>query len=296
MRVLLIESEPEDVLFLRDVLMEIGEGGYWNNWVNIEILHAGSWDEASAILSNEPVNIVLLDLDLPDSHGRGCQGRDSQQFDTFRRAQLAAPDVPMILLVGSTEESLGLRLVRDGAQDFLVKKQVDCGPLAHAMRNAIERHHTLTALRAASTYDSLTGLLNRGGFLTSADRDRKLAERLGRRLMVLVAEPKNLGEIVTAYGEQRRDLTLVEAADHLRSLAGPADVLARIESTRFGITIFDTEVESVEVAWARIHAALLQHRIQVGAAIFSADHPATLDALLDQATADLAPNALAMRT
>jgi diguanylate cyclase (GGDEF)-like protein len=286
MRVLLIESEQEDVLFLRDVLTEIGEGRYWNNWVNIEILHAGSWKEASAILANESADIALLDLDLTD-----CQG-----METFRRAQSAAPGVPMILLVGAQEESLGLRLVRDGAQDFLVKKQVDCAPLAHAMRNAIERHRALTASRAVSTHDTLTGLLNRAGFVTSADHDRKLAERLGRRLMVMVAEPKNLGEIATAYGEQRRDLTLVEAADHLRSLAGPADLVARIGCTRFGLVIFDTDFESVEAAWSRIHAALLEHRIQSGAAIFSSDHPATLDSLLEQAANDLAPNSLAMRT
>lgn len=291
MRVLLIESEPEDALFLRDVLTEIGEGRYWTNWVNIEVLDARSWSEASAILSNEPVDIALLDLDLADS-----QGPNNQAMETFRRAQSAAPGIPMIVLVGAQEESLGLRLVRDGAQDFLVKKQVDCAPLAHAMRNAIERHRTLTASRAASTYDTLTGLVNRSGFVTSADHDRKLAERLGRRMMVMVAEPKNLGEIATAYGEQRRDLTLVEAADHLRSLAGPADLLARIGCTRFGLAIFDTDFESVEAAWSRIHAALLEHRIQSGAAIFSADHPATLDSLLEQATNDLAPNTLAMRT
>ena len=211
MRVLLIESETEDALFLRDVLTEIGEGRYWNNWVNIEVLHARSWKEASAILSNEPVDIALLDLDLADSQGMA----------TFRHAQTAAPDIPMILLVGAQDESLGLRLVRDGAQDFLVKRQVDCAPLAHAMRNAIERHRALAASRAASTHDTLTGLLNRAGFVTSADHDRKLAERLGRRLMVMVAEPKNLGEIATAYGEQRRDLALVEAADHLRSPRRP---------------------------------------------------------------------------
>jgi diguanylate cyclase (GGDEF)-like protein len=291
MRVLLIEFEPEDALFLRDVLTEIGEGRYWTNWVNIEVLDARSWSEASAILSNEPVDIALLDLDLADS-----QGPNNQAMETFRRAQSAAPGIPMIVLVGAQEESLGLRLVRDGAQDFLVKKQVDCAPLAHAMRNAIERHRTLTASRAASTYDTLTGLVNRSGFVTSADHDRKLAERLGRRMMVMVAEPKNLGEIATAYGEQRRDLTLVEAADHLRSLAGPADLLARIGCTRFGLAIFDTDFESVEAAWSRIHAALLEHRIQSGAAIFSADHPATLDSLLEQATNDLAPNTLAMRT
>ena len=129
-------------------------------------------------------------------------------------------------------------------------------------------HRLLTALRAASTHDTLTGLLNRGGFLASAYRDRKLAERLGRRLMLMVAEPKDLGEIATAHGEQRRDLVLIETADHLRSLAGPADLLARIDSTRFGMTVFDTEAESMEATWAHMHTALLQHRIVEGAAFF----------------------------
>src|SRR5260370_42357062 len=121
MRVLLIESEPEDVLFLREVLMEIGEGRYWDRWVSIEILDAASWCEAAAILSNELVDIALLNPDLPDSQG----------IETFRRAQNAAPLIPIVVLVGASEESLGLRMVRDGAQDFLVKKQVDCAPLAH---------------------------------------------------------------------------------------------------------------------------------------------------------------------
>jgi GGDEF domain-containing protein len=259
MRVLLIESEPEDILFLEDVLREIGEGSYWTNWVTMEILHAGSWHCASLILAKEPVDLVLLDL--------------GQGIDTFRRIQAAAPAIPVILLVGGYEESLGVQLVRDGAQDFLVKKQVDCGPLAHAMRNAIERHRTLTAARAMSTYDPLTGLLNRAGFFLSADRDRKLAESLGRRWMVMVAEPKNSGE-----GEQQRDLALIEAADHLRALAHPADLLARIESTRFGWTAFDTGVES----------ARIPHRLRIGTAIFSPDHPVTLDALLEIATSGLA--------
>src|SRR5665213_439496 len=223
MRVLLVESEQDDVVFLRDVLTEIGEGHYWNTWVNIEILYAPSWTTALSILAGEPVDIVLLDLDFPDSRG----------IETFRRAQGAARNIPMVLLVGESEEMLGLRLIRDGAQDFLVKKQVDCAPLAHAMRNAIERHRLLTAARAASTHDSLTGLLNRSGFITCADRDRKLAETLGRRLMVMVAG------IPATNNEQQRDLALIETADRLRGMASPADLLARIEPARFGMTIFD---------------------------------------------------------
>lgn len=286
MRVLLVESEQEDVVFLQDVLSEIAEGRHWNNWVNIEVLEASSWSEASSILASEQIDIVLLNLDILDSQG----------IATFRLAQRTAEQVPMVLLIGQSEESLGLRLVREGAQDFLVKKLVDCVPLAHAMRNAIERHRLLTALRADSTHDTLTGLLNRAGFLTGADRERKLAEKLGRRLMVMIAEPENIGEMGTTYGEQRRDLVLVEAADHLRSLAGPADLLARIGCTRFGITIFDADAEPVEAAHARIHGILRQHRIQIGAAIFSPDQPTTLDTLLAQAANDLSPTALAMRT
>jgi GGDEF domain-containing protein len=110
-----------------------------------------------------------------------------------------------------------------------------------------------------------------------------------------VAEPDNISEITSAQGEQRRDLTLVETADHLRSLACPADVLARIGQTRFALAIFDTEAEPVEEAWSRMHSAAPKHRIRVGAAIFDPERPSSLDTLLDQAALDLAPVALSMR-
>jgi len=285
LRVLLVESDVEDVLFLQEALAEIEGGRYWSNWVPIETLHADTWAKAGTILANELLDLLLLDLDLTDVQGA----------ETFRRAQAAAPQVPVILLTCAEDAEVAARLVRDGAQDFLIKKQIDCAPLAHAIRNAIERHRLLSATRASSMIDSMTGLPNRGGFLTFADRDRKLAERLGRRLMVLVAEPKNLSEITAAYGEQRRDLTLIEAADHLRALLGPSDLVARITETHFGLTIFDTDAEPVEAAWARFHSTAAAHRIGIGAAIFDADHPATLEVLIDQAESDLAPAALSLR-
>ncbi len=256
MRVLLIESEPEDAVFLRDVLIEIGEGSYGNHWVNMEILEAASWLGASAILQR-PVDIILLGMNV----------------ETFHQAQSAAPNIPIVLLVGAREEPLALELIRDGAQDYLGRELLDCGPLAHAMLNAIKRHHLLTAARAGSTRDTLTGLLNRAGFLTAAERDCKLAHKLGERLMVLIAE---------IHADQ--DLAVLEAADHLRSIAAPSDLLARIDPTRFAMTIFDAEPESIEAARTRIQSDLRPHRIHLGFAIFSPDQPATLDALMEQAT------------
>src|SRR5258706_7706517 len=285
LKVLLVESDAEDVLFLQEALTEIEGGRYWSNWIRIETLHANTWAKAAMILANETLDLLLLDLNLADAQGA----------DIFRRAQAAASQVPVILLTSAEDAEMAARLVRDGAQDFLIKKQIDCAPLAHAMRNAIEGQRLVSATRAASMIDSLTGLPNRGGFLTFADRDRKLAERLGRRLMVLVAEPKNLSAITATYGEQRRDLTLIEAADHLRGLVGPADLLARITETHFALTIFDTDIEPVEAAWARFHSTTGAHRIGIGAAIFDSAHPASLEVLIDQAESDLAPAAFAVR-
>ncbi len=285
LRVLLVESEPEDVIFLTNVLSEIEAGRFWNTWVHVETLHASTWSAACAVLGNEAIDVILLDPEVTDSQG----------VETFRRVQAAAERIPVVLLIGPEGQDMAARMIREGAQDFLVKKQVDCAPLAHAITGAIERHRLLAAMRAGATTDSLTSLPNRSGFLTSADRDRKLAERLNRRLMILVAEPKNLGELASSFGEQRRDLALVEAADHLRSIASPTDLVARIGDTRFGVAVLETDVESLEEAWARIHSDALAHRISVGAAIFDADRPASLDTLLEQAALDLAPNALAMR-
>jgi diguanylate cyclase (GGDEF)-like protein len=285
LRVLIIEPDQEYVLFLREVLTEIRSGRFWSNWVSFETVEAASWSEASAIISSQSIDVILLAPDLPDS----------QQAQTLRRIQSFAPQIPMILLVRPEDDDLAARMVRDGVQDFLTKNHVDCAPLAHAIRNAIERHKLLTAARAAAVTDSLTGLPNRDGFFLFADRDRKLAERLSRRLMVLVAEPTNLNGIADSYGDQRRDLAVVEAADRLRSLAGPTDLVGRIGEMRFGIAVFDTAAESVEEAWTRFHSGAAGHRLQVGAAIFDTHHPASLDILLEQAALDLAPNALAMR-
>jgi GGDEF domain-containing protein len=133
--------------------------------------------------------------------------------------------------------------------------------------------------------DQLTGLLTRPAFLTLAERDRLLAERLSRRMMILVAEHVP----VDGGGDQRRDLALVETAEDLRGLAGPAALVARLGRSRFGLAVFDTEAEPVREIRARLHTAAAGGKIAFGAAVFDPQHPVSLDALLDQATLNLGP-------
>ena len=90
-------------------------------------------------LSAGGVDIVLLDLNLPDSHG----------LDTVRSATAHAPDLPIVVLTSSNDETLAAKAVGEGAQDYLVKGQVDSAHLLRAMRYAIERKRARQAMVAS---------------------------------------------------------------------------------------------------------------------------------------------------
>jgi CheY-like chemotaxis protein len=292
-RVLVATANSDELLFLQEVLEDIQTGRYWHGWVSVQALMAMSLDDAVALLTEEAVDAVVLDVEL-------CGGR---AIDAFRRVQAAAPRTPVILITGREDMEVAVRLVREGAQDFLVASSVDAVPLAHALGTAIERHRLLSSARAASLEDPFTGFLNRTAFLVLADRDRRLAEKLGRRWMLVLAEPdKPAAALLPASTDrenitaERRDLLLIETAERMRSFAGATDLIARVGDSRFGLGIFDSVTETVEAAWSRIHSAARENHIAIGAAIFDFAHPAPLEALLEQAERDLTPNAIAVRT
>ncbi len=109
--------------------------------------------------------------------------------------------------------------------------------------------------------------------------------------MILLAQPMHLAEIASAHGDQRRDLALVEAADHLRDIAGPTEIVGRVDAGLFRRWRFSRRAaESLDAAWSRIHAKVAEMRIEsaLGAAIFDPERPMSLDALMERAEDDLA--------
>jgi signal transduction histidine kinase len=98
---------------------------------------AGRLSEGLEKLGVQRPDVVLLDLNLPDS--MGCQ--------TVQKVAHEVPEVPILVLTGSDDESLALEAVRLGAQDYIVKGQIESHALTRAMGHAIERHQVLAALR-----------------------------------------------------------------------------------------------------------------------------------------------------
>jgi signal transduction histidine kinase len=121
-KVLLIEDNPGDVRLIQEMLSE-GRYGIFQ-MVNVSRLAAGL-----EVLANEPIDVVLLDLGLPDSEG----------IDTLTRTKKEAPHVPIVILTGQSNELLGMDAVREGAQDYLVKGEVNSNLLVRTLSYAIER-------------------------------------------------------------------------------------------------------------------------------------------------------------
>jgi PAS domain S-box-containing protein/putative nucleotidyltransferase with HDIG domain len=129
-RVLLIEDNPGDARVIREMLAEGGGGRFKLECVT----HLLAGLER---LVEDDIEVVFLDLGLPDSQG----------FDTFAKAYAQAPRVPIIVLSGLADEQLAIKTVQEGAQDYLVKGHLDSHALVRAIRHAIERKRVQEELR-----------------------------------------------------------------------------------------------------------------------------------------------------
>jgi signal transduction histidine kinase len=127
LQVLVVEDNAGDVRLLREMFKGEKPGSF-------ELTHLLRMSEAETHLAKGGVDITLLDMGLPDGHG----------LETVRRAHAAAPNVPLIILTGLDDEALAAEAMTQGAQDYMIKGQIESRALPRALRHAIERHRMQT--------------------------------------------------------------------------------------------------------------------------------------------------------
>jgi signal transduction histidine kinase len=119
---LIIEDNPGDARLLREMLKE-------GSTYLAELLLAGTMAEAEKCLLVTAVDIILMDLGLPDSEGLAA----------IRRVRAAAPGIPLVVLTGMDDEAMAAQSLQEGAQDYLIKGQIETRGLLRALRYATER-------------------------------------------------------------------------------------------------------------------------------------------------------------
>ena len=121
-KILLVEDNPGDARLTKETLSDAAAGQF-------ELAYTERLDLALEHIAQHEIDVILLDLTLPDSSG----------LQTFERMHTQAPTIPTIVLTVMDVETLGVEAVQRGAQDYLINGQVDAPLLVRSIRHAIER-------------------------------------------------------------------------------------------------------------------------------------------------------------
>ncbi|MBI4357803.1 MAG: GGDEF domain-containing response regulator [Candidatus Omnitrophica bacterium] len=279
-RVLLIEDDSDYAALMVARLSR-------DKSISFDIQRAEGLEEGLKRIGAKDIDIVLLDLNLPDSHG----------LDTLVQFKAQAANIPVLVLTGLDDESIAVEAVRRGAQDYLLKGEADGKMLPRVIRYALERHRMQEELRNLALVDLLTGLYNRRGFFASADQQIKLAIRTKREFLLLLADLDGLKQINDAFGHPEGDQALVRVAEILKITFRGSDILARIGGDEFAIFAVEAVRGGVESLLARLKKGVDKHNSQangryrislsVGFSHFDPSNPSSLDQLIAQADSDL---------
>jgi len=232
----------------------------WSGGDSFEVVRAETLREARQMLGDLEIDVVLLDLNLPDSRG----------LSTVDAINKSAPDVPIIVCSGQGDEATALQAIQAQAQDYIVKWDLDGTMLVTLIRHTIERHRLRRQLSAKETrlrdvvrelelanerlaqlvtHDPLTHVLNRRGFDQVLDHEVPIARRTGAPMAAALVDCDDFKAINDRYGHSVGDAVLYEVANRIEEALRTTDHVARIGGDEFLVLLPDsTALEAVRVA------------------------------------------------
>lgn len=245
-KILLIENEPDYSKLIRLRLSK--ETGS-----RFTVECSGTLAKGLETIRSDKVDAVLLDLNLPDSRG----------IDSLITLQEEASQIPVVILTGESDHATALEAIRLGAQDFLVKENVDGPLLVRILSYAIERHRVRkemndltrqlqeanSQLEKLAFLDPLTELLNRRGLEDALDREIHGARREASELLVLLIDLDDFKRINDTLGHAVGDLVLKETAQRLKNHLRATDCIARVGGDEFLILLPQARIsEGTQIA------------------------------------------------
>jgi len=277
-RVLIVEDNPGDADILRKLFSEL-------KYNPANLIFADRLSAGLKCAERKDIDIIILDLRLPDSHG----------LDTLIRVQGVNPYVPIIILTGINDEGTAIEAIHSGAQDYLVKGQIDSQLLSHSIKYSLLRHKVVREIKESSLTDELTGLYTRKGFISFARQQLKIAVRSKGDILLFFIDFDGLKQINDTFGHQEGDNAIKEAARILKETFRDSDIIARFGGDEFAVLVINTLKGSEDVLKNRlkenieIHNNLKDRKYTIslssGIARYNATPPDTLDELISKADA-----------
>lgn len=241
-RVLIAGSDPDRVLLLEEAFTEIDETcfarGFRGGWERTYAIEAR---EAAEELRRSRFDVVLFDQ----------AAVMEPALPAFRVLRSAAPDTPVVTLVSTEDEPLGIGLVKNGAQDYVLESELDCVPLDRALRCSIERNRRLVAQQNVSLVDELTGVLNARGFRQLVLRDLGVAAKYGLAAFLVAVE--------LPAEESDLSLAAIRVVESLHRERTANDLTGRLGERVFAMAGLGDSRMDVELRMHRLEAVLCLH-------------------------------------
>jgi len=261
-RLLLIEDDPDDALLMRKMLARQQEA-----LPHFEVECVGRIHDGIQYLAHHKIDMVLLDLTLPDSRGM-------ESFSMLRGYMLSTP---IVVLTDLDDDSVALEAVRHGAQDYLIKRRIDRSMLVRTILYAMERHRikqelnlTTDKLKKAnaeleklSLLDPLTELLNRRGLQQVLSRELAGRTRLGTDLIAMLVDLDDFKRINDTLGYTVGDVVLKEVAAKLQTCLRATDYVARVGGDEFIILLPHTRVAEGTLVAEKVRLTLAEGTIML---------------------------------
>jgi len=234
LKLLLVEDDEDYVKLLRKYLQVADE--------RVELHHAVNLADAIEYMTTDNPDVILLDLGLPDSNG----------FPTFTTLQQYAGNIPMVILTGSEDKTLGIKSVALGAQDYLIKQHISAPSLIRCLRYSVERKKSEESrVRLAAIED----------FMSTLAHDLQIpilgAERIFEGLVsgIMGEVPPHLEPIL---------MTLKDGNSKLLSLVKKLLDVYHYESQTLELELVELNIqELLETSLAELHAAIQEKSVRI---------------------------------
>ncbi|MEM1399180.1 MAG: diguanylate cyclase [Pseudomonadota bacterium] len=215
-RALLLENDEFDAAVIRDLIQKCRQ-------VDLVITHVVALCDATSALARADFDVALIDLNVLDSQG----------LETIREVIKANPRVPIVVLSGEDDLETATMALRIGAQDFLLKSELNNSVLQRAIYYSIVRKAKENEFAAKFHADRLTGLSNRALLYERWRRSVARSSRAQCDVGVVVVNIDRFQLINERYGHAAGDALLKHLAQEFTNTVRISDVVARLGSDEF---------------------------------------------------------------
>jgi diguanylate cyclase (GGDEF)-like protein len=205
-------------------------------------------DEALVALQTAEFDVIILDLNLPDSSG----------LDTLAAIVAVARDVPILVLTATNDDEIGLRAVQLGAQDYLIKGEYNARAFERAIVYSSERHRLQRTIRQLAVMDELTGLYNRRGFNTLNPDILAKMKNTDARGFLGFFDLDDFKLINDTLGHARGDEALKEFASALQNIFRKDTLVVRLGGDEFVIMGVEAQPGQVALGLQALEHALTE--------------------------------------